>query len=117
MVGDLRFNLASISSKVSLIPGFLDIYFKAPAGVIDTTSDKFLLGVANVEPFDIGALVSRLQFELGRSPRTAQFLFAGKSPYEKDMEVFKSLWDSYPDTVYQLAGLTLALGYKLDECR
>jgi hypothetical protein len=116
MSGDLRFNLATVSSKVALIPGFLDVYFKAPAGVIDSTSDKFLLGVTNVEPFDIGAMVSRLQFELGRSPRTAEFLFALKPPYEDDMAVFKALWDNYPDTVYQLAGITLALGYRLNEC-
>lgn len=115
MVGDLRFNSAGVSSKVVLVPGFLEVYFHSASSVIDSNKEKFTLGVTNVEPFDIATTVERLRFELGRSAKASQQLFTGKETEVDNLKLFKALWDSYPDTAYQLAGVTLAMGYKLHE--
>lgn len=115
LVGDLRFNSAGVSSKVVLVPGFLEIYFHSPSGIIDSNKEKFTLGITNIEPFDIASTVESLRFELGRSAKAAQQLFTGRDTEMDDINLFKALWDNYPDMAYQLAGITLALGYKLNE--
>ena len=115
MSGDIRFNDAGMSSTVELVPGYLQVKFRSASGGADLGKDKFCVGVTSVEPFDIAATVEALQFEVGRSPAASEFIFRPEGKHAAELALFKSLWDSWPDTAYQLAGITLAMAYRLDE--
>ena len=107
---------ANISNDVVLLPGALSIYFQSPTRSLPLTMNIVAtLGV--VKPFQLDGLVesvSRLALE---PVAFTDQLFFPVPGYEDDITVFRTLWNSHPDTMYRIGGVLLALAYQIGRIR